>query len=857
MSFPPKNALAATLGTLLATSLTSTQILAQAGDARDQAGHVQEELWKEVDVPPAPILTPEQALETFYVEPGYSIELVAAEPLVNDPVAIAWDEHGRLWAAEMWAYMPDADGTGEHEPVSRVVILEDDDGDGQMDRSTVFLDGLVLPRAISFVKGGALIADPPNLYFCQDTDGDLVADQKTIVAPYGVEGNVEHAENGLMRGIDNWLYNAKSSRRFKFIDGSIQEEETNFRGQWGIAQDDYGRLFYNSNSFYLYGDMVPWQPLNNHPGHPPRAGISHHVVPDGDVYTARVNTGVNRAYREGTLRQDYRLRSVTAVSAPTIARGQRYPDSAQGGSFIPEPAGNVVSRFELHDEGLEVSANKALHEHPTWGPIEFMSSTDERFRPVATAVGPDGFVYVVDMYRGILQHKTYLTTFLRKQIIERGLDQPVGLGRIYRIVHESDDSTKTGPKLAGLAAPQLIPYLAHKNGWVRDTAQRLIVESQDSSPATIKKLTKMTTLGSELARIHALWTLEGLGQVDLDIIARAFQKGNEWVRAHTLRIAEPLLSKARQSQHPYWELYQSALTDWPLRVRLQAVTLLPAVDDPEFAVRTISQLSSTDFDNPYFIDATVSTLHRHETELLTKAAQSDNPQKYSPLVTALAKAIFEEKNAASALEFVELAQEPQTPASITSAINKGWGESLNRKNVRPLELDGPPSLIPDPDSLVFKAFSWPGKVDPNAIVDYEYSEADLDSISRGKPLYQNNCAICHNQNGQGTPSLAPALAGSDWVKGSKERLALVVGQGLMGPIEVNGELWNQAMPPHGQHPALTGESFNDLLNYLRSSWGNNSSPFETGEARSYLQKHSDRNEPWIAEELEDLGLVGE
>lgn len=834
--------------------LPASLAFSQAGDRKDREGQIQEEIWKEIDVPPAPILTPDEAMRSFSIEPGYKLELVAAEPLVNDPVAIAWDEQGRLWAAEMWAYMPDADGKGEHEPVSRIVILEDDDGDGQMDRSTVYLDKLVLPRAISFVEGGALIADPPHLYYTQDTDGDLVADQKSIVATYGAEGNVEHAENGLLRGLDNWLYNAKSSRRFQFKDGRIHEEETNFRGQWGIAQDDYGRLYYNNNSFYLYGDMVPWEALDGHPGHPPAAGIEHPVAPDRNVYTARVNTGVNRGYLESTLRPDYRLRTVTAVSAPTIARGHRYPESTQGGTFIPEPSGNVVARFELHDKGLEVSAQKKQHEHPTWGPIEFLASTDERFRPVATAVGPDGFVYVVDMYRGILQHKTYLTTFLRKQIIERGLDQPVGLGRIYRIVHESDDATRTGPKLGGLTPEQLVPYLADPNGWVRDTAQRLIVDAGTASPEVLRALKDMTQLGSELARIHALWTLEGLGQEDLGTLASAYQKGNDWVRVHALRIAAPHLASARQSQHALWKAYQGALSSDSRRVRLQAVTLLPNFQDNAFALQTIGALSKSDLADPYFIDAAVSTLYGQETKLLEHAIASNSPASYSRLLATLAHALFEAGDADAASEYVEASSNGATPGAIASAINEGWTAVLQKKNVRPLKLAAAPSPSPEAGSPAFQAFAWPGKIDPDAIVDYEYSEADIASINRGKPLYQNNCAICHNQNGQGTPSLAPPLAGSDWVKGSKERLALVVGQGLMGPIEVNGELWNQAMPPHAQHPALTGEAFNDLLNYLRASWGNNAEPYQTGEARGYLQKHAGRSQPWLAKELEELGL---
>lgn len=844
-----------TIAAFALLSFPIAQVFSQAGDKADKAGQSQDEIWKKADVPPAPILTPSQALESFFVETGYSLELVASEPLVNDPVAIAWDEHGRLWAAEMWAYMPDADGTGEHEPVSRVVILEDEDGDGQMDRSTVFQDKLILPRAISIVKGGALIADPPHLYFCEDTDGDLISDRKTIIASYAAEGNVEHAENGLLRGIDNWIYNAKSDRRLKLVDGALIEQSTQFRGQWGITQDNYGRLYYNDNSFYLYGDMVPWEGVNAHPGRTAKTGLYMPVASDRSVFTARVNTGVNRGYREGVLNPDYRLRSVTAASAPAISRSARYPAAAQGGAFIPEPAGNVVSRFELHENGLKVSAEKKLHDHKSWGPIEFVSSTDERFRPVATASGPDGFIYIVDMYRGILQHKTYLTSFLRKQIIERELDQPVGLGRIYRVVHESDNESRTAPKLAGLTPVELVPYLAHENGWVRDTAQRLIVDSSSQSKRLISALKKMAGRDSEHARIHALWTLEGLNQIDLDTIAAAYQEGNSWVRTQTLRVASPFLTKAKATGHPFWDIYKNALTNGDLRERLQAVTLLPQTNDPELELQTIANLGAADLKNPFFIDATVSALHGQETQLVKHGTMSRSPEKYSVLISALAQAVFDEGNATTAQAFAETVLDAATNEIVKNAINKGLEKSLSGQNVRPLELATALTSSPQTDSTLFRAFTWPGKIDPNAVVEYQYTDEDLASISRGEPLYVNTCAICHNTNGRGNPSLAPALAGSDWVTGSKERLALVVGQGLSGPIEVNGELWNQTMPAHGQHPALSGENFNDLLNYLRASWGNNANPFLNEEARSYLEKHSDRNEPWIAEEFEDLGLA--
>lgn len=183
---------------------------------------------------PSPPLSPSQALLTFELaDPDLEIQLVAAEPLVQDPVAISFDEAGRLWVVEMIGFMRDIDGSGEKDPVGRVSVLFDNDGDGQMDTSRVFLDSLVLPRAIVVVKGGVLVAENIPLWYAEDTDGDFRADKKTLIdSTYGGQGMPEHSANGLWRGMDNWYYNAKSKSRFRKVDSDWVKEETEFRGQW-------------------------------------------------------------------------------------------------------------------------------------------------------------------------------------------------------------------------------------------------------------------------------------------------------------------------------------------------------------------------------------------------------------------------------------------------------------------------------------------------------------------------------------------------------------------------------------------------------------------------------------------------
>src|SRR5438552_1800053 len=160
---------------------------------------------RQVKAPPAPALSARDEMKTFRIAPGYRIELVAAEPLVHDPVAMTFDPDGRLWVCEMRGFMPAIDGKGEQEPVGTIAVLEDTDGDGAMDRRTVFLDQLVLPRALCWTADGLLVAENGTIWLCRDVDGDLKCDAKQAVCAYN-PGNPEHALNGLLPALDNWIY---------------------------------------------------------------------------------------------------------------------------------------------------------------------------------------------------------------------------------------------------------------------------------------------------------------------------------------------------------------------------------------------------------------------------------------------------------------------------------------------------------------------------------------------------------------------------------------------------------------------------------------------------------------------------
>lgn len=498
--------------------LSISHIFAQQGDKKGEQQVLRVPREK---IRPAPALSPQDALKTFTLQGDFRIELVASEPMVEEPVALSFDEHGRMWVVEMRGFMPDAEGTGEREIPGRVSILEDTDADGVMDKKTVFLDNLILPRAITCVRGGALIAEPPKLWFCPDRDRDGKADGKIEVASdYGDPKNPEHSANGLLLARDNWIYSLYHGYRYRFADGKWMREANPTRAQWGLTQDDLGRLFYTANSDHLRADLLPGHYLANKPPGAKMPGFGHKVAANQTVWPGRVNPGVNRGYLPTTLKPDGRLDKFTAACGTVIYRGDLFPREFYGNAFVCEPAGNFIRRSILTEKDGMISATNAYHQK------EFLTSTDERFRPVNLYNAPDGALYVVDMYHGILQHRIYLTTYLRQQIEERGLNRPVHVGRIYRIVPVK---RPVPVRLASADTRRLVEFLEHPNGWVRDTAQRLLVERQDSNAIKLLRSVK-----SDSARLHALWTLEGLGVKD-----RAYLKdADPNIRAAAIRILD-------------------------------------------------------------------------------------------------------------------------------------------------------------------------------------------------------------------------------------------------------------------------------------------------------------------------------
>lgn len=468
------------------------------------------------------------SFEKYHLENGFVIEPVAAEPMIEAPVAIDFDNEGRIWVVCMNGYMLNTDGSGEDQPNGNILILEDKDNDGWMDHKTVFLDSLVLPRAIALVYGGLLYAEPPNLWFVEINN--LQPGKRTLVdSSYAIGGNVEHHANGLLMNIDNWIYNARSSARYRKINEKWIKENTTFRGQWGITHDDFGRLFYNDNSNPLYGDFVMPNQLDRHPNLKPSQGIYEVIAEDRRVFPLHA-TSVNRGYMDGMLDENKKLVNFTSACGPLIYRGDQFPDEYYGNAFVCGPEVNLLKRFILHQKELEIQAV------PAWEGKEFLAATDETFRPVNLNNAPDGTLYVVDFHRGIIQHKTYLTPYLMEQLIQKGLDTVMHYGRILRLSHGAFTPQKINLNAAGNA--ELVENLKSKNGWMRDRSQQLLVERQ-----AVDAIAALEQLGTDetihpTTRIHALWTLEGLNALSIDFLNEVATTKNPKVLSTVIRLSE-------------------------------------------------------------------------------------------------------------------------------------------------------------------------------------------------------------------------------------------------------------------------------------------------------------------------------
>lgn len=491
-----------------------------------------------VNLNPSPAyLSPAESMKTIHLQKGYHLELVASEPMIHEPVAIAWDGNGRMFVAEMNTYMQDANGTGEGKPVCTIKRLEDTNGDGKMDKSVVFLDSLVLPRMIMTLDDRLLVAETydNSIYSYRDTNGDGKADEKKKVFSNESENhnNLEHQRSGLVWNLDNKIYVTVENVRYKYDNGMLKAEYLHEGpgGQWGLANDNYGRLYFSAAG----GEA----PALNFQQNPYYGSLDFGDQYDNDfqavwpiISTPDVQGGVGR------LRPDSTLNHFTACTGQSIFRGNSLPADLNGDLLICEPVGRLIRRAKVTNTNGKITLTNAYDKE------EFIASTDMNFRPVNSGTGPDGCLYIVDMYRGIIQESEWTKpgSYLRPQITRRGLDKNTSRGRIYRVVYDGIKPDKTPPRMLSIPSAQLVPYLAHPNGWWRENAQKILVIRGDKTIAPALKTMALTST-SQLARIHALWTLNGLEALDRPTLLQALKDKDAQVRKTAVWICDEQVRK--------------------------------------------------------------------------------------------------------------------------------------------------------------------------------------------------------------------------------------------------------------------------------------------------------------------------
>jgi mono/diheme cytochrome c family protein/glucose/arabinose dehydrogenase len=484
---------------------------------------------------PIPILSPEEELKTFQLPEGYRMELVMSEPNILEPVACVFDGNGRMYVPELRTYMQDIDGNNEVVPGGVVSRHESTRGDGVFDKHTVFADKLTLPREVLPLLDRVLIGqtDTNDVYAFQDTKGEGVADKKEMFYAGGPRGgNLEHQQSGLVWGMDNWIYQAVNAFRLRISGKDVVMEKTPGNGaQWGLAQDDYGKMWF-SNGGAEKGPIKFQEPIIYGGFDAPNQETPDFLEVYPLVGLADVQGGYSR-FRPA----DKTLNHFTASCGQTIFRGDRLPADLRGDFLIGEPVGRLIRRAKVENhEGITFLKNAYDHS-------EFIRSTDPNFRPVNMTTGPDGCLYIVDMYRGIIQEGNWVRegSYLRKVVKQYDMQKNVDHGRIWRLVHK-DFKPGPQPHMLSESPAQLVAHLDHPNGWWRDTAQMLIVLHGDKSVAPA--LNEMArTDKNALARIHAMWTLEGLGALDATLVREKLKDADPHVRIAAVQNSEPFLKK--------------------------------------------------------------------------------------------------------------------------------------------------------------------------------------------------------------------------------------------------------------------------------------------------------------------------
>ncbi|UBM58950.1 c-type cytochrome [Marinilongibacter aquaticus] len=804
----------------------------------------------------SPALSPEDEFKTFQIADGYNVELVASEPLVQEPVFIKFDDKGRLWVVEMRAFMPDVEGTGEEAPTGRVVYLEDSNNDGQFDKKTIYADGLVLPRALQFYPDGVLISENIPLWFYEDTDGDGISDKRTLVdSTYGNRGLPEHSPNGLLMNKDNWLYNAKSSLRYRREGDHWITDTTEFRGQWGIAKDDFGRLFYNYNWSQLHTDLVPPNYLNRNPAYKATTGIDYGMNASRQVFPAGPTPAVNRGYIPGVLTDEGKLAEFTSACAPYIHREKEgWPADFLNNALVCEPAGNLIKRNKLVLEGNYLNAENAYPD------FDFWTSTDMRFRPVFITSGPDGAIYIADMYRGINQHGAYLTDYLKEQTVKRGLDKTLHLGRIWRLTPKGFKGQKA-LHIQDQDPEKLVELLNHPAAYYRDISQRILLEN--SEKASIKALEKLATSTKAMptARVNAIWILDHLSSLNAQLCLNLLEDKDPEVFSNALILLE---KKALKNQTVQTQLEKALGKQTKKEVsdrRALQILLSSNAYSEKFAIDVVAKLIHEKGEDALLRDAALSALSGRELPLMKKLLTDPRWQEelshQAIFLEQLAGIIFNRREPKETEGFLDLID--KTDAWPKTAMLQGARMQAMASEEEPINLDKKPAIFDEqleiPLEALAAAYAWPGKpIEKKSEAKKKALDAAaLKQFASGRQSFLTYCSGCHGANGKGVQRFAPPLAGSEWVLGDQSRLGLILLHGIEGPIDVKGKRYDEPeiQPVMPAHSGLSDGDLANILTYIRNEWGNDADPIGPRTIGRLRLTHQGKVVPWTPDELNE------
>ena len=548
-----------------------------------------------IDDKMAPPKSPAESLACLQIEPGLEIQLVAAEPLVMDPVEIAFDHLGRMFVVEYGDYPNGPEKEGDP-PLSRVVFLEDVDGDGCVDKRHVFADHLTFAHGIMPFQGGLLVGANTQILFLKDTNGDNKADVRKVLFDGFVPAHPQMQIGNPRWGLDNWIYlsygpgkitSAQSSevfempqRDFRFHPLTMQFGPDSGLGQFGNTIDNWGRRFFCTNRNPIMTTMLSYAAVQRNP---------FAIIPKA-YYDVAPSGGDSRVYPLIEMKSNYlsHAGSFTSACGTTAYRGDLLDPKYWRSIFVCEPIGHLVTRSVVSRQGHLLKGKRARPK------TDFLASTDTWFRPVNLANGPDGALYVVDMYRKWVEHPLFLPADIAKRIDWRAGDNR---GRIYRILPKGAAARKTQPPKT---TEDLVTLLSDTNGWCRQLAQRLLVERQSKDAVgALREL--LVSSNFALTRIHALWTLDGLNELKVSDVRRALGDSDVHVRCEAIKLAAQFLNEHSVLLDKLSEL----VDDQDSSVRFQVALVLGETNDL-CAIELLTRLAVRDGRDHWFTLAILS-----------------------------------------------------------------------------------------------------------------------------------------------------------------------------------------------------------------------------------------------------------